>query len=147
MKIGIASDHGGYRLKTKIIKFLTNKNYIVNDLGTNSEDPVDYTDFAFKLSKSIIEKQNDIGIAICKTGIGMSIACNKVEGIRCAKINTKKEAYYAKNHNHANVISLSGTMSFCLVKKILFNFLNSSESQEERHLRRIKKIEELDNER
>lgn len=146
MKIGIASDHGGYKLKAKIIEYLLKNKYEVIDYGTDSEESVDYTDFAFKLSRNVVNKDVNIGIAICKTGIGMSIACNKVKGIRCAKVNNEKEAYCAKNHNFANIISLNGTMSFHLVKKILLKFLNSPESPEERHTRRVNKILVYENE-
>jgi len=146
MKIGIASDHGGYKLKLKIINFLNKQKYEVKDYGTDSEESVDYTDFAFNLCKNLINKNIDLGIAICKTGIGMSIACNKVKGIRCAKVDSIKDAYCSKNHNFANVISLNGTMSFYLVKKIIIEFLNSSNSKEERHIRRVNKITEYENE-
>lgn len=146
MKIGIASDHGGYKLKSKIIKFLNKQKYEVIDYGTDSEESVDYTDFAFNLCKSLVNKNIDLGITICKTGIGMSIACNKVKGIRCAKVDSLKDAYCSKNHNFANIISLNGTMSFCLVKRIIIKFLNSSNSKEERHIRRVNKITEYENE-
>ena len=95
MKIGITSDHGGYKLKNKLIKSFRNK-YDILDYGTDSEESVDYPDFAFKLGEAILRKEIDFGIAICKTGIGMSISLNKVKGIRCAKIDNLEDAYYSR---------------------------------------------------
>lgn len=145
MKIGIVSDHGGYKLKEKISKYLSSE-YEVIDYGTKSDEPVDYPDYAFLLCKNVMENNIDFGIAICKTGIGMSIACNKVKGIRCAKIDNVKEANCAKTHNSANVISLNGTMSFGLVKKILKVYIQSENASEMRHLQRINKIKVYENE-
>ncbi len=146
MKIGCTSDHGGYKLKARIIKYLNNLGYEMVDYGTNSEDPVDYPDYAFLLCKNVVENNVDFGIAICKTGIGMSIACNKVKGIRCAKLNNVNDAICAKTHNSANVISLSGTVSFRLVKKIITSFIQSENASEMRHLQRINKIKVYENE-
>jgi ribose 5-phosphate isomerase B len=145
MKIGIVSDHGGYKLKEKIAKYLSNEYEVIN-YGTKSDEPVDYPDYAFLLCKNVMENNIDFGIAICKTGIGMSIACNKVKGIRCAKIDNVKEANCAKTHNSANVISLNGTMSFGLVKKILKVYIQSENASEMRHLQRINKIKVYENE-
>jgi len=144
MKILISSDHAGYKKKKQIIKFLNN--YEVIDLGTNSENPVDYPDYAFELSKKIASKEADLGILICSTGIGMSIASNKVKKIRCAKIDNCKEAVCAKEHNNANVIALSSKKSMFRIKRIINSFLSSNSSLEERHIRRIKKIEDYENE-
>ena len=139
MKIGITSDHGGYKLKTKLIKYL-NKKYEVIDFGTDSENSVDYPDYAIKLGKSISNKEIDYGIAICKTGIGMAIALNKVKGVMCAKLNNKKDAICARKHNGANAISMSGMTSFFKAKCLVNNFFGESIELEERHMRRINKI-------
>ena len=87
MKIGIASDHRGYNLKEQIKKELSD--YTIIDYGTYSEEKVDYPDYAFILGKNVAEKEVDFGVAICGSGIGISIACNKVKGIRCAKVSNK----------------------------------------------------------
>jgi ribose 5-phosphate isomerase B len=144
MKILIASDHAGYEKKERIIKFL--KDYNVIDLGTNSKDSVDYPDYAISLSKKIANNEADFGILICMTGIGMSIASNKVKNIRCAKIDNYKEAKCAKEHNNANVIALSSKKSMFQIKKIIKTFLNANSFIEDRHLNRIKKIKEYENE-
>ena len=89
MKIGIVSDHRGYETKKKILKEIKNISFI--DYGTNSKESVDYPDYAFKLGKAINKKEVDLGIAICGSGIGMSIALNKVKGIRCARVTSIKD--------------------------------------------------------
>lgn len=141
MKIFIAADHNGYELKKYIIKNL--KGYDIEDLGTDSTKSVDYTDFAFDLCKKVL-KNNTFGIVICGTGIGMSIACNKVKGIRCAKVNSQREAYLTRNDNDSNVISLSSHISEKRVINILKTFLETPTSDEEKHKRRINKIVEYE---
>ena len=94
MKIGLASDHRGVDLKEKIKKYLLEQNYEVIDYGTDTYDSVDYPKYAFILGKSLQNKNIDLGIAICATGIGMSIALNKVKGVMCAKIDSKKSDIY-----------------------------------------------------
>ena len=139
MKIGIASDHRGYVLKKEIIKELKNENEIL-DFGTDSEERVDYPDYAFKLGKAIQNKDIDLGIAICGTGIGISIALNKVKGVLCAKISNKEEAKLAKEHNHANAIAFSGSTKIEEAKEMILTFLNSKPNNEQAHLDRINKI-------
>lgn len=145
MKIGITSDHGGYNLKTKLIKYLKNK-YEVVDYGTYGLESVDYPDFAFKLGEAIVNEDISFGIAICKTGIGISIALNKVKGIRCAKLDNIKDVGCSRKHNNANAISISGNMNFYKAKMIINRFLNTEFSNDERHVRRINKIKEYENE-
>lgn len=134
--IGIASDHGGYELKEKIKQELTN--YEIKDYGTNSLDSVDYPIYAFKLSEDIRDKKIEKGILICTSGIGMSIAANKVKSVRCAKVDTIEEAKMTRLHNDANVIAISGDNSNYL--EIIKTFLETDFSNEERHIRRIKEI-------
>ncbi len=139
MNIVIASDHAGYKAKQKIIKKLKDMN--MTDLGTTSIESVDYPDYALKVGNTIIKKEADLGILICGTGIGMSIAANKIKGIRCAKVDNVKEAYLARVHNDANVIAISSKNKNII--KIVKKFINTNEKIEERHLRRIKKVEEI----
>ncbi|MGI6329422.1 MAG: RpiB/LacA/LacB family sugar-phosphate isomerase [Bacilli bacterium] len=140
IKIGITADHKGYNIKQNVLKFLEKEGYIVKDYGTNSEKSVDFVDFGIKLSNALINKNIDLGIAFCGTGIGMSIICNKIKGVYCAKIDNVSEAFLAKNHNRANIISLNSSKNFDEIKEIITEFLRSSYSNEERHLRRIEKI-------
>ncbi|HHX16571.1 MAG TPA: RpiB/LacA/LacB family sugar-phosphate isomerase [Mollicutes bacterium] len=144
MKIGITADHRGYNLKEKLIKYLEKKGHETIDYGTNSTESVDYPDFAFKLGEEYINKSFDYGIAICGNGIGISIACNKVKGIRCAKVDNDKEARSAREHNDANIIAIGTDKNIFEVKDIVDAFLSFPFSGEERHIRRIKKIEEYE---
>ena len=142
MKIGIASDHRGVILKEKIKNYL-NEKYKVIDYGTNSIESVDYPEYAFKIGESIKDNKIDFGILICGTGIGMSIACNKVKKVRCAKVTTKEDAFLARSHNNANVIALSENTSN--YKEIIDTFLTTEASKEEKHQRRVEMINNYDN--
>ena len=141
MKIGIVSDHRGYELKNKIIKKL---NYDFVDYGTNSKNLVDYPDYAFKLGKAVKKKEVDLGIAICGSGIGMSIALNKVKGIRCARVTSIKDVKITKNDNDANVIAFSSEINFNKVERMIEEFINTPFSNIERHINRINKINEYE---
>jgi len=144
MKIAIASDHRGYKLKQELITYLKNKNYEIEDLGTNSEKSVDYPKYAFKLCHKVINENLDFGIAICGTGIGISIACNKVKDIMCAKISTVEEAILAKQHNHANILALSGATNIMTAQKMLDEYINAKEFTEEKYIRRINQIKDYE---
>ncbi|MFI3307692.1 MAG: RpiB/LacA/LacB family sugar-phosphate isomerase [Mycoplasmatota bacterium] len=138
MKIVIASDHAGYLKKQKLIKKL--KNYNLIDLGTNSLDSVDYPIYAKKVCDEV-NKGADFGILLCGTGIGMSIAANKIKNIRCAKVNSVLEAKLSRNHNNANVIALSSKMSMFKMVKIVKTFLEANEEIEQRHIKRIEMLD------
>ena len=138
--IGIASDHAGFELKEKLKKEL--KNYQIIDYGTTVDTSVDYPDYAFKIGESIANKGIKLGILICKTGIGMSIACNKVRGVRCAKVDNVEEAKLTRLHNNSNVIAISALNKNAL--EIVKTFLDTEFSNEERHIRRINKIAEYE---
>lgn len=141
MKIGIAADHRGIELKQKLIKFLKNSGYNIIDYGTNNSDSVDYPDYAFKIGEEVANKKIDLGILICRTGIGMSIACNKVKGIRCGKVNNVEEVMLARNDNNINVLAISYTLDFEAAKEIVLKFLETPFSTDERHIRRVNKID------
>jgi ribose 5-phosphate isomerase B len=140
MKIGITSDHRGYKLKEKLTKYLKKEGYTIINLGTDSSEIVDYPDFGIKIGEEYIKGSFDFGIAICANGVGMSIACNKVKGIRCGKINTIKEAKYARRDDNINIISLPVNLSFNKIKKIVKVFLKTPFSTIDRYQRRIDKI-------
>jgi len=145
MRIGIANDHGGYELKNNLTKILQEKGYTVINYGSDSNERVDYPKYAFKLCQGVINSEIDLGIAICKTGIGMSIACNKVKGIRCAKIDNKIDAKYSKCHNNANVIALSANKTLDEITNLIEIFINN-EFLKEQHEIRLNKIMEYENE-
>ena len=141
MIVGLTSDHQGVKQKKKLGEFLKKKGYEVIDFGTNDDKSVDYPDYAFSLCDAINDRKVDLGIAICYTGIGMSMACNKVENIRCAKVSNVNEARLTRLHNNANVMALSATTRFSRMKKLVSTFLETPFSKEERHQRRIDKLE------
>lgn len=140
MKIGIANDHRGYKLKTKLIPYLEKKGYEVVDFGALSTESVDYPDYGILLGEKIRDKEVDFGIVICGSGIGISIACNKVKGVRCAKVNNTKEAKLSRIDNNANVIALSEKLFIFEAKDIVDTFLNTKYEEIERFQRRIDKI-------
>ncbi len=145
MNIGIATDHRGIKQKQKLIKYLEKKGHTIYNYGPDTEESVDYPDYAFLIGEKINSGEIELGILICGTGIGMCIAGNKVKGIRCAKVDNIKEAKLSRLHNNANVISLSSNMGLMRMKDILDVFLSTSFSAEERHVLRINKIDNYSN--
>ena len=143
MKLGFASDHRGYKLKNDLLKFFEGQ-YELVDVGTYSEESCDYPDYAKELCKKVLNKEVDFGIAICGSGIGISIACNKVKGIRCAKVSNVKEAEYTRLDNDANVVAFGETMKFETAVEIIETFINTPCSNLEKHNRRINKIKEIE---
>lgn len=144
MKIALAADHKGYMLKENIKKELE-KNYEIIDLGTNSTESVDFPKYGISLGEQIKNKTADLGIAICGTGIGISIAANKVKGVMCAKISTKEEARLAKEHNNANVIAISGNLNKEEALEMIKEFLEAKPLEEEKYQKRINQIKEYEN--
>ena len=144
MKIGITSDHRGYDLKELILKEYKRDNVELIDYGTDSEESVDYPDLAFKLANDVRDKKVDFGLTICGSGFGMSIACNKVKGIRCARVKDVEDVIITRNDNDANMIAFSGRSSLELSKAIIDRMIDTPFSDAERHARRIKKIAEYE---
>lgn len=145
MKIGISSDHGGFELKEYIKKYFEDEGIEYIDYGTNSLDSVDYPDYGLKLSKGIVDGEVNKGITICGTGIGISIACNKVKGIRCALCNDSYSARMSAEHNNANIIALGERIiGKDLAIEIVSTWLKS-EFQGGRHEKRINKIFNIEN--
>ena len=143
MKLGFASDHRGFTLKNKLIEFLKN-DYEIVDCGTYSEESCDYPDYAKVLGEKIVNKEVDYGIAICGSGIGISIACNKIKGVYCAKVNNPLEAEYTRLDNNTNCVAFTAETDFEEAKKIVLKFINTEFSNEERHIRRINKVKEIE---
>ena len=140
MKIGIANDHRGYKLKLKLVDYLKKKGYEVTDYGTDSTVSVDYPDYGILLGEKVRDKEVDYGIAICGSGIGISISCNKVKCVRCAKVNNTREAKLCRQDNNANIIALNEKMYVFEAKDIIDTFLKTEYKEEERYQRRIDKI-------
>jgi len=145
MKIGIANDHHGVEIKQNLINFLSNKGYNVVNYGTDGSEMVDYPDYAFKIGEEVANKNIDFGILLCNTGIGMSIACNKVKGARCAKVSSIYEAEMTRRDNDANVIALSTRMDIKNLEEIIDKFLTSEYAKIDRYKRRVDKINNYGN--
>ena len=141
--IGIGCDHGGYELKKAIIKHLEERNIEYIDFGCDSEDAVDYPEYAKKTAYAVAEGKCEKGILICGTGIGISIAANKIKGIRAALCTDCFMAEATRLHDDANILALGGrVVGQGLALKIVDTFLDTEFSNDERHIRRINMIED-----
>ena len=142
--IAIGSDHAGFELKEQIKKSLESEGYIITDFGTNSSDSVDYPLIAKALAASVAAKNPDRGILICGTGIGMSIAANKIKGIIAANCFDSETAKLARLHNNSNVLTLGGRiLNFDTAKDIVKVWLGT-DFEGGRHQRRIQEIRDLE---
>ena len=147
MKIAIGNDHRGYKAKQRMIHILTQDGHEVLDCGCESEESADYPDYAKKVAKKVSEEEADRGILICGTGIGMSIAANKVHGERAAWVDDVNDAASAREHNNANIVCVRGGMDGWDMEEIISVFLDCEfQENEERHKRRVKKISEIEKE-
>jgi len=146
MKVAIGSDHGGLALKNEMVQFLKEASIDFEDVGTYTEDSVDYPVYGEKVSKAVIEGDCDCGIAICGTGLGISMACNKVKGIRAALCTNEYMAEMSRHHNNANVLCMGGrVIGPELAKAILKTFLKTP-FDGGRHQRRLDLITRLEEE-
>ncbi|MBB5185274.1 ribose 5-phosphate isomerase B [Faecalicoccus acidiformans] len=145
MKIAMANDHGAYTYKLEIKKMLEQEGYTVIDCGTNSEESVDYPDYAKACAEKVLSKEADLGIVLCGTGIGISIAANKIKGIRCGLCTNTTMARLTREHNDANILALGQrTTGIETCKDIVHTFIKTPFSNGERHKQRIEKISELE---
>jgi ribose 5-phosphate isomerase B len=146
MKVAVGSDHGGLDLKKVVDEVLAAEGIQVIDIGTNSPDPVDYPDYALEVAKLVRDGAVDLGILVCGTGIGMSIAANKVPGIRAALAWDIFTARMARRHNNANVLTLGGRVTGPeLAKEIVRTFVRES-FEAGRHEKRVNKIARIEKE-
>lgn len=144
MKIGLASDHGGFELKEEIKKYLEGKNIDFIDYGTNSKDSVDYPEYGRKLGEKVMEKEVDRGIAICGTGIGISISANKVKGIRAALCGDTFSARMSREHNNSNILALGERVTGRGLALDIVDIWLETEFEGGRHERRVKKISDIE---
>ncbi len=144
IKIAIGSDHGGYELKTGIIKFLRENKYAVEDLGTHSKDSCDYPMIGFEVAKAVSEGKADRGILICKTGVGMAIIANKLRGIRAAACYDKDMAKSSREHNDCNIIVLAANYTKFIEAKEILEVWFKTEAGGDRHARRVKQIKDIE---
>ncbi|MBO4591219.1 MAG: ribose 5-phosphate isomerase B [Eubacterium sp.] len=138
MKICIGSDHGGYALKLELIEHLKTRGFEVSDVGCDSDASCDYPIYAKAVTDIITEKKADLGILVCGTGIGMSMAANKVEGIRAALCHDVFSAKATREHNNANILCMGArVVGPGLAEMIVDTFIDTPFSNDERHIRRI----------
>ena len=143
MKIAIACDHGALSLKNNLRDYLTGKGYEVKDFGTHTLDSCDYPDYVKPAAEAVAKGECDRGIVLCSTGIGVSIAANKVKGVRCALLSDLMSARLTREHNETNVMAMGAfIVGEALAKEIVDTWLTTEFSQGERHARRIAKLED-----
>ena len=141
--IAIGSDHGGYKLKEEIKKYLDELGLDYIDFGTDSELSVDYPDIASDVALSVKNKESDFGILVCRSGLGMAIVANKYKGIRAAPIYDETAAKYAKQHNNANIIGIGADYVSVNAAINMVRIYLAAEF-EERHMTRLRKIAEIE---
>jgi ribose 5-phosphate isomerase B len=142
--IAVGADHGGFKMKEELKAFLTSLGHQVHDFGTNSEDAVDYPDFAYAVAKSVAEETSDVGIVIDGAGVGSAMTANKVPGVRAAACYSVEVARNSREHNGANVLTLgSKTINSAQMRDIVRAWL-ATEMTEERHRKRVAKIEAVE---
>lgn len=145
MKIAIACDHGAFDLKNAVMKHLHEQGFETRDFGTYTKESCDYPDFAASAAKAVALGVCERGIALCTTGIGVSIAANKVDGVRCALLSDVLSAKMTRLHNNTNMMALgAGIVGQNLALEIVDTWLNTEFSHEEKHQRRIDKVMKLE---
>ena len=147
MKIAIACDHGALALKNKVAEHLTKQGHEVTDFGTYTLDSCDYPDFAAKAARAVAAGECEKGIVLCTTGIGVSIAANKIKGIRCALLHDLMSARMTREHNDTNMMAIGAAVTGeMLALEIVDTWLNTAFSNGERHARRVEKMMALETE-
>jgi len=144
MKLAIGSDHGGYELKNRIIEFLKEGDYAIQDLGTHSKESCDYPMIGFEVAKVVSQGKADRGILICKTGVGMTIIANKLHGVRAAACYDTGIAKSSREHNDCNIIVLAADYTDPRKAKEILKVWLTTEHAGERHARRVKQIKEIE---
>ncbi|HCV55130.1 MAG TPA: ribose 5-phosphate isomerase B [Erysipelotrichaceae bacterium] len=149
MKVGIANDHSAIEMKKELIPYLESEGYEIVNFGTDTTDAVDYPDYGEKLANAVAAHEVDLGIAICGTGVGISLSCNKVAGIRACCCSEPYSAKYSRLHNNANIICFGArVIGVETAKMILDNFLpvpfEGDTPEGARHLRRVNKIMDIE---
>ena len=145
MKIAIACDHGALTLKDKLVSYLSSKGFEVKDFGTYTPDSCDYPEFAGAAARAVAAGECEKGIVLCTTGIGVSIAANKIKGIRCALLSDVVSARMTREHNDTNMMALgAGVVGEMLALQIVDTWLGTAFSHDQRHERRIAKLMALE---
>ena len=140
MKIAIASDHAAVELKTSLVSYLTELGHDVNDLGTHTGESVDYPDYGYRVANAIAAGEAERGVALCGSGIGISIAVNRNKACRCALVSEPLSATLARQHNDANVIAMGARLTGIDMAKACLDAFLTTEFANERHTRRVEKL-------
>lgn len=143
-KVAIGCDHGGIVLKDAVVSVLTDLGAEIVDFGTMNDTSVDYPEYGLKVAEAVAEGKCDLGVVMCGTGIGISISCNKVPGIRCALVTNEFMATATKNHNNANIISLGGRVLSPDEAKAIVKAWYTAEYEGGRHQRRLDMIADIE---
>ena len=145
MRVALGSDHAGFELKNHLATILSDSGFTVFDLGTHTEDSVDYPDFAAAVGKAVVDGRADRGIVICGSGAGASVAANKIRGIRAVVAHDTYTAHQSVEHDDVNVLCLgSRVIGSAVAEELAVTFLSAAFSGEERHLRRLNKVKSLE---
>jgi ribose 5-phosphate isomerase B len=145
MRIVLGSDHAGFEMKTMLARFLRDRGEEILDVGTNSPDPVDYPDYAEAVGKAVAEGRADRGVLICGSGVGASVAANKIHGIRAGLCHDTYSAHQGVEHDDMNVLVLGArVIGFALAQELVSAYMNAKFTHEERHVRRLNKIKALE---
>jgi len=145
MRVVIGSDHAGFEQKERLKEHLVGKGYDLIDVGTaNAEDSVDYPDFAVQAGRTVARGEADLGVLVCGTGIGMSIAANKVRGVRAANVTIPEFAVLAREHNNANIVTVSARFIPVQVNEEIVDAFLATEFAGGRHGMRVEKITEVE---
>ena len=143
--IYLGADHRGYKAKEKLKKSLISQGFQVTDMGTNSEEPVDYPLVATEVCLKVVQDPNNRGVLLCGSGVGVCIAANKIKGIKAGQAWTEEIAHKARNDDNINVLCLpADTLGYRYIKKINLSFLNTSFGSEDRYKKRLQQIEDLE---
>ena len=143
MRIALAADHAGYALKDELVRWLREQGHEVSDLGTNSAESVDYPQFGAKLARAVASGEAERGIAVCGSGIGISIAVNREPKCRCARVDDPLSAALAREHNDANVLAMGGRLIGSDMAKACVSAFLGSDFAGGRHQRRVDQLSKL----
>ena len=146
MKIAIGADHAGYALKERLLGKLKAEGHDVADLGTHSTESTDYPDYAAAVGRAVVKKDADLGVLVCSSGVGMSIAANKIHGVRAALGTNPDEVSYTRRHNDANVLAIGAKYTDEATAESLVDTFLATAFEGGRHARRIEKINKLEQE-
>jgi RpiB/LacA/LacB family sugar-phosphate isomerase len=145
MRVAIASDHAGFDLKQRVATALRESGHEVEDLGTHSADPVDYPDYAEAIGRALVDGRAERGVLICGSGVGASVAANKIPGVRAGLCHDEYSAHQGVEHDDMNVLVLGArVIGVALARELALRFLSARFSGEERHVRRLEKVRSIE---